>query len=237
MFEHDKYFYFIQIVPTTGTISFRNYTDDEGNTYQAFSSLGATFREHRPFWITFSARERTYRTSKEREVLVSKNGDTPKKMKLKDYLLNSPFTAESPNLRGEPLIKLFDEVKDAKTAIDRREHRLKAGNLALGLTVEETTQMAQLIGVFNDDKLVQKNRVLEYADQEPDEFINLYNSPDREARSLVRKGLASGVLKLKGKMVVWESTTLGADIDDAVSKLLQDKVLMTSVAKAVKKLK
>lgn len=237
MFDHSKFFYFIQIVPTTGTFGFRNYTDIEGNTYSAFQTLGATFNDHKPFWVTFSSRERTYRATKDREIMVSKNGDVPKKMKLKDYLLNSPFTADSQNLRGEPKIKLYDEVKDATTAVDRKTLRLQAGNIALSLSAQELAEMAQLIGVFADDLMVQKNRVLEFSDQEPEYFMELYNSGDREARSLIKKGLKSGVLKAKGKMITWEKETLGADEDDAVAKLQKDEALRKAVKKAVDKLK
>jgi hypothetical protein len=237
MFDHSKFNYFIQIVPTTGTFSFRNYTDIEGNTYSAFQTLGATFNDHKPFWVTFSSRERTYRASKDREILVSKNGDVPKKMKLKDYLMNSPFTAESPNLRGVAKIKLFDEAKDAKVGVDRRTLRIQAGNLALNLSQQELQEMAQLIGVFQDDMMVQKNRVLEFADQEPEAFMEIYNSGDREAKSLIKKGLSSGVLKKKGKMVVWENETLGADEEAAISRLMKEEPLKKAVTKAVNKLK
>lgn len=237
MFDHDKYFYFVQIVPTSGTFSFRNYTDNEGNTYSAFQTLGVTFNDHKAFWITFSARERTYRANKDREILVSKNGDVPKKMKLKDYLQNSPFTLDGPNLRGEAKIKLYDEVKDAQIGFDRKKQRIEAGNLALSLSPAECAQMAQLIGLFSDDQMVQKNRVLEFADQDPEYFMELYNSGDREVRSLIKKGLKAGVLKTKGKMVTWEKETLGADEDDAVARLQKQADLKNAVAKAVNKLK
>jgi hypothetical protein len=237
MFEHDKFFYFIQIVPSSGTFSFRNYTDNDGNTYSAFSTLGQTFNDHKPFWVTFSARERTYRAPKEREVLVSKNGDTPKKMKLKDYLLNTPFTAESPNLRGEPKIKLFDEIRDAKTGVDRRTRRIEAGNIALNLNPEQLAQMAQLIGVFSDDPMVQKNRVLEFADQDPEYFLELHGSGDRATRSLIKKGLSAGVLKKKGKMIMWDKEMVGPDEDEAVANLQKTPALAEAIKKAVDKLK
>lgn len=237
MFEHDKFFYFIQIVPTSGTFSFRNYTDNEGNTYSAFATLGQSFNDHKPFWVTFSARERTYRATKDREILVSKNGDTPKKMKLKDYLLNSPFTADSTNLRGEPKIKLFDEVKDARTGVDRRTRRIEAGNIALNLSPEQLAQMAQLIGVFSDDPMVQKNRVLEFADQDPEYFMELHGSGDREVRSLIKKGIAAGILKKKGKMVMWGKEMIGPDEDEATANLMKTPALAEAIRKDVTKLK
>lgn len=237
MFDHDKFFYFAQITPTSGSVGFRNYTDNEGNTYSAFATLGVTFNDHKPFWVNFSARERIYRAAKDREILVSKNGDVPKKMKLVDFLKNSPFTEGSPNLRGNATIKLMDEVKDAKIAVDRAKLRLDAGNLALGLSPDETTKMAQLIGYFGDDPMVQKRRVLEFSDQEPELFTQLYHGEDRDARSLVKKGLASKVLKLRGKMVVWDKMTLGPDEDSAIARLMKEPELRDAVAQAVKKMK
>jgi hypothetical protein len=237
MFDHKLFDYFIQIRPTQGTVSFRNYTDNEGNTYCAFQTLGQTFNDHKPFWITFSVRERTYRASKGREIFVSKNGDLPEKVRLVEYLANSPWTEGSPNLRGEPTIKRFDEVKDAKTGVDRRKRRLEAGNIALNLSAEQMTQMAQLIGVFSDDKTVQMNRVLEFADQDPETFMEFYGSADREAKALVKKGLKTGVLKTKGKMVMWDKDMVGADEAEAISNLMKDKEKFDAIKKNVQKFK
>lgn len=237
MFDHKAFDYFIQIRPTQGTVSFRNYTDIEGNTYCAFQTLGPTFNDHKPFWVTFSVRERTYRSSKGREIFVSKNGDFPEKMKLSDYLANSPWTEGSPNLKGEATIKKFDEVKDAKVGVDRRKRRLEAGNIALNLAPDQMAQMAQLIGVFSDDKNVQMNRVLEFADQDPEAFLEFYNSADREVKAVVKKGLKTGVLKNKGKMIMWDKDMVGADEADAVSNLLKDQTKLDAIKKNINKLK
>jgi hypothetical protein len=237
MFDHKIFDYFIQIRPTSGTVSFRNYTDIEGNTLSAFQTLGQTFNDHKPFWITFSVRERTYRAPKGRDIFVSINGDHPVKMKLADYLKNSPWTEGSKNLKGDATIKMFDEVKDAKTGVDRRKQRLEAGNIALNLSNDQLTQMAQLIGVFSDDKTVQLNRVLEFADQEPEAFLEFYNGADREAKALIKKGLKTGVLKEKGKMIMWDKEMIGADESEAISSLMKNEQLFKAVSTAVKKLK
>jgi hypothetical protein len=237
MFDHKVFDYFIQIHPTPGTVSFRNYTDIEGNTYSAFQTLGQTFNDHKPFWITFSVRERTYRASKGREIFVSRNGDIPERMKLADYLKNSPWTEGSPNLRGSATIKMFDEVKDAKTGVDRRKRRLEAGNIAVNLSPVQLTEMAQLIGVFSDDKTVQMNRVLEFADQEPETFLEFYNSADREAKAVIKKGLKTGVLKTKGKMVMWEKDMVGADEAEAIANLMKSPEKLEAIKLNIKRLK
>lgn len=238
MFNADNYIKFIQITPTSGTFSFRNYTDIEGNTIEAYQTFNNHNRgDSKPFWVTFSHRERTYRTTKERTVLVSKNGDAPQKMKLVDYLKNSPFTEDSPNLRGEPVLRLYDEEKDAKTAVDRTTLRMNAGNAALALTGQELIDVAAAIGSFSTSPTVLKSRVLEFADQEPELFMELVGDPTKEAKSLIRRGLKSGVLKTTGKIIRWEGTKIGADEEDAISTLMKDNEIMEGLKKAVKKLK
>lgn len=238
MFSADNFIKFIQITPTSGTFSFRNYTDREGNTIEAFQTFSNHNRsDSKPFWVTFSHRERTYRTTKERTVLVSKNGDAPTKMKLVDYLKNSPFTDESPNLRGEPVIRLYDEERDASIAVDRTVKRMEAGNKALELKDQELVDVAAAIGSFSTSPTVLKQRVLEFADQEPELFLEIVGDPTKEAKSLIRRGLKAGVLKTTGKIIRWEGTKIGADEEDAISTLMKDSEMLEGLRKAVKKLK
>jgi hypothetical protein len=238
MFTADNYIKFIQIIPTAGTFSFRNYTDKEGNTIEAYQTFSNHNRsDSKPFWVTFSHRERTYRTTKERTVLVSKNGDAPVKMKLVDYLKNSPFTDESPNLRGEPILRLYDEERDASIAVDRTTKRMEAGNLALSLSGQDLIDVAASIGAFSTSPTVLKSRVLEYADRDPESFLEAASDPTREAKSLIRRGLKSGVLKTTGRIIKWEGAKIGADEDDAISTLMKDAEMLDGLKKAVKKLK
>jgi hypothetical protein len=240
MFDHKQFDYFIQLIPTQGDWGFSNYPDLAGNTYQAYLNFNENnHQDSKRFYVKWSVRERTLRAPKDRDILVSINGDRPKKMKLKEFIANSPFTEGSKNLRGVPTIKLFDEVKDATTGIERKELRLKAGNAALEIRTnpERLAELARMIGCFRDEKDVQLNRVLEFADQDPEQFLKYVESPDTSVASLLKKGVDCGALKKKGKMIMWEKESLGADFDDAVSNLMKDKDKAKAVRHAVDKVK
>lgn len=232
MFNHENYFQFIQIKPTQGDQSFISYSDRDGNTYKGIASIDQHGNK-RPFVVTWSARNRIYRGVKTKKIMVEVNGKI-KEMPLYDYIKGYDRIENSPNLRGQPLIKELDEVKDAKLAISRKTLVAKAATTALGLEGQDLTDMAALIGVFKNDPDVQKFRVTEFADQDPEAFFELYNAPDFKVKALVRRAISAGVAKKKGRSIEWGGE-LHADEQDLVSALLKDEKRMKALESQTKK--
>ena len=55
------------------------------------------------------------------------------------------------------------------------------------------------------------------------------NSGDRALRALVRRAIAEGVFTTKGSMIFWESTTVGADEDAAIARLMSDPIMVSGL--------
>lgn len=232
MFNHTNYFQFIQIKPTEGDYSFISYTDHDGNTYKGIASIDQHGNK-RPFVVTWSARNRIYRGVKTKKIMVEVNGKI-KDMLLYDYIKGYDKIDKSPNLRGVALIKELDEVADAKLALSRKQNAAKAANAALALEGENLSDMAAMIGVFKNDPDVQKFRVTEFADQDPEKFFEIYDSPDFKAKALIRKATNSGVVKKKGRSFEWGGE-LHADEADFVSALLKDEKKLNALKKQAQK--
>lgn len=230
MFNHENYFQFIQITPTEGEQSFISYTNSNGDTLEAIASVDQN-GYRRPFVVTWSARNRIYRGQRNKKIMVVKNGEMAK-MPLYDYIKG--FVEIMTDRHGNPLFKELDEVKDAKLALSRKELVVKASNKALELKGAELEDMAALIGVFVQDPDVQKFRVVEFADQDPQMFLDILNSPDFKVKALVRKATKSGTALQKGKTVEWAGQ-LFADESDFISALLKDEKKLNALEKQVNK--
>lgn len=233
MFNHENYFQFIQIKPTQGDYSFLSYTDKEGNTLKGIASIDHNGNK-RPFVVTWSARNRIYRGVKTKKIMVEVNGKV-KEMLLYDYIKGYDRIENSPNQRGVALIKELDEVKDAKLAIDRKKLVAKAATTALGLDGQDLADMAAMIGVFKNDPDVQKFRVTEFADQNPEAFFEMFDAPDFKVKALVRRAISAGTAKKKGKSIECNGE-LHADEQDLVSALLKDEKKLMALTKQTAKL-
>ena len=236
MFDYSKYFYFYQVTPTAGEWSFLSYADKEGNTYKALASVNPDGSK-RPFEVKFSRRERIYRGSKTQKVWVEVNGEKPKQILLYDYIKNYPDCEGSKNYRGTTIFKEMDEVKDAKIGVDKKKRRLDAGNIVMNMKPEERAAFAPLIGVFTDNPDIHLHRLLEFADNDPEKFFEMYESPDKEVRSLVRKAVQGQILKTRSGTIIWDKDWVAADEDEAVQMLLKDGERLKSLKSMVKKLK
>jgi len=238
MFDHNLYeYYTILNRDIKGSKSFSSYTDIQGNTFKAINGYD-TKGVPRPFMITFGPGELTYRAGKKQEVTVLVNGD-PKKMKLTQYMDNASMCEGSPNNNGVSDFKRIDMEKDAQILVSAKRLKKQASDAAFALepNTKDLQEVSQLIGEFRDNKDIQLQAVIQSAEHNPKEFLEIVNSPDRQARALIRKGLNTGEITMKGKMVTWKGANLGPDEDDAVQSLLKDKDLLKAVEQAVKKLK
>lgn len=228
MFDYKKYDYYMLMKEIPGGWTFVGYSN-EGKTYKAVQSIDATGRI-RNFNVYFSDRERIYQAHKNQEVQVIIDNDItkPKKMKVSEYLENSPYLGV--------VFKKVDEAKDAKDVVSSKASRIRAEQTALDLVSqpERLQEIANLLGVFKDDIDQQHRAVLEFAGHHPEAFMKMISSADSSIKALVLKGIDSGTLRRTGKVISWEGELLGADVEDAVQTLVKDKVKLKALEKAVK---
>ena len=127
---------------------------------------------------------------------------------------------------------LFRELNtkaDAEVALKADRLRTEAQAKVLGLDDATLQEVAAILGHYGDADALMRVKVLEFAGKKPYEFNELMDSGDRALRALVRRGIAEGVLTQKGTMIFWESTTLGADEDAAISRLAGDPIMLSGL--------
>ena len=156
-----------------------------------------------------------------------------------DFLRGFPECGDSPNgsYRGEGKKRVqsnvwFQEInqqKDADIAIEAKGAKIKAENKALYLEGDELKDMAILFGEFRAEEGLQKHRVLEAAGADPENFMKLFNAPDRSAKVLLTRAMKAKLIKQKGSIYIWESVTIGTNYDSAIAKLMDDAVLANAI--------
>jgi hypothetical protein len=241
------YHYFVARNATNTSVSYTGYTDKaSGVLMQVFKGRKEKIDGERvdvPHRWKFDHAHRTIRVHKNDKSLlptVVYDDDGNEKtifIKSVDFLRNHPACKDSPNGSGSDMEWEFSELKeheDAVTAVDAKKTQLKALNAAMNLDKAELKEMAALYGMFDPDDAKQKHFLLEKAGAEPSEFLNLFESPERSAKALLKKAVSLGIVKTKGTLHVWEKETLGADEDLAISKLMSDKDYAEGLRNAVK---
>lgn len=236
LFDYKNFTYFtILNRDIRGSWGFTSYQDVDGNWYKAINGYD-TKNVPRAWNVNFSPTELLYRVGKKQKVMVLKNNEVTE-MLLADYVRNCSFCEGSKNFRGVAVFKEVDEEKDAGILIDAKRTRKLANDAAFELESKpkELAEIAQLIGEFRDQKDLQFAAVIQFADADPRTFLELAKSPDRKVRALIKKGLATGELKLKGKIITWKNEVLGSDEDEATQRLMKDADVLNAVELAIKK--
>lgn len=157
-----------------------------------------------------------------------------------DFLKNSPECEGSPNGTYLPdgtqsgvIYREMNTAKDAEVALEADQARIKAQASALELEPDVLSEIAAHIGVFasKEDKngLLMRVRVVDWAGKHPSDYWSVLNSGDRQARAVIRKAVSDGILNVKGTIISWEATVLGADENAAVAFLMNDPVIYSAL--------
>jgi len=224
-----------------GTHSMSTYVDYAG----AFGSPGATIRyvtsrddrgRDKGKYFTWSESHRRFVVREgERDI----NGITQY-----DFLRNAPECEGSPNGSYSPdgtqtniLYREMNTAKDAEVALEADQVRILAQANALSLELTVLAEVAAHIGIFasKDDpnNLQMKVRVVDWAGKHPADYWAVLNSGDREVRAVIRKAIAVSILSVKGTIIMWEETVIGADENAAVSKLMNDPAMFSALKEKI----
>lgn len=228
MYNPDNYVYFVSKRQYGSPYGFTTYTNLDGDLCMIVNKKDKN-GDPIPRKFNFGRRERTMRIPKNQKDIQGNS--------VVEFLRNHPECKGSVNNRGITLFEEVNEESSATQAINAKSARIEAEQKALSLEGEDLTDMCALIGQFSTKESILKHKILDYAGNEPDKFLEMFDAPDRKMRSLVRKGLSAGVLSQKGNMISWESTVIGADEDAAVTTLTKDKKLASALAEGIKRVK
>jgi hypothetical protein len=123
----------------------------------------------------------------------------------------------------------LNDAKDAETALQADEVRIRAQAEALELDNDTLAEVGALIGQYGDPDKLMRLKVVEFAGKKPSQFEKMLKSGDRGVRATVRRALADGVLKTKGSVIYWDETLIGADEDAAVAAFIREPDMYNAV--------
>jgi hypothetical protein len=218
-----KFTYFVLLNPNQSSFSFlAQFVDQEGDNHEIIQSKdqfgNKTYRRFK-----WTQQNRTIRIPNKQEKII-------------EFLRIHPLCEGSPNNEHGPFAyKELNDKKAADIALAAKKQRSKAESIALALNEEEIAEFAVLVGFGNTDPSLQAHAVAEYAGNNPDHFLELYEDPARAARALYGKAKRAGVLKNKGFMVFWENIHLGNGDEKAIQKIFEDEQLATALTEQLKK--
>lgn len=222
-FNADDFVYFVLINPRKAAYTTNGYVDSEGNDRYVVDKYNSDGTEKR-YRFKFSRGKRKIWFHKTKEEHIN-------------FLKNHPDCEGSPNSTGYPVFKMIDEESDAKLAIDYSLKRKEAEDLALSLKGSDLDEVAVLCGSSATSETKKKFHVLSFAENRPDEFVEMVSSPERMARATFKKALRMNVLKRKGFILMWGDQALGhgGDENNIIDKLLKDKKLLEALKEDVER--
>ena len=152
-----------------------------------------------------------------------------------NFIDNSPYEKNSPNLIGRPKIQKIDEHGNAKVAVETVRLKNKAENEALKLKNDKLRFIAAILGENSEDSELQLFKVVEYAGKNPKTFLeDILGDPNLEALGLLNIALSNQVVDTKGSVYLWKKQKLGLNQRDAVAYLMNNQDVMEGIKTELK---
>lgn len=160
-----------------------------------------------------------------------------------DFLANAPMCEGSKNgtYTGEGddrtqigvLFKLMNTDRDAEIAMKAARRKVEAESSAMNVDDETLIELAAHIGYFDNPGELMRHRVYQWAGKKPEDYFSVLKSGDRAVRAIIRKSLQEGIFTQKGEVIMWASTVIGSNENDAVGFLLREKDIMDALQEKV----
>jgi len=201
----------------TGTVTLRNYTDETGVVREFKDS---------------NDNPRVKKYTKALTVLNMENeNDRLEYLHLKDH----PIYIKG----SSPLLKIVDVVAEAEERTNNREAAIDAMIEARGLRGEKLVNFARVLGIntLNVLETVIKDRVYDYAERQPEEFLTAFKDPNRLFKEILHKGKVKGVFSHKNNVWKYRETLMGGNIDEAILWLNENEDLLPSIRKELSSVK
>lgn len=228
MNKFDDYVYFVLIKNSNASYGFTGYQDLASGQIK---TINFGKKDHRGVMIPHKFRfDRAHRTIRVHKNQIDMDGNN-----IADFLRDFPECEGSRNgyysegIQSNMWFKEINEGKDASLAVEAKMIKLKAETTAAGLEGIDLQQMAILCGTFDEDPTMQMHRVLEYSGADPTRFLDLYNGPERGAKSLLSRAVREGMITRRGAIFAWKNVTVGANEELAIAKLMADPALAAAI--------
>lgn len=219
-----QFTYFVSLYPNRSGFSIKGqFTDQEGNEWEIPQGVDKQGnKNYRRF--RWTQQNRTIRIPNKQQNVI-------------EFLRNHPMCEGSPNNPAGhgAAFKELNDKKAADVALQAKKIRSKAESIALSLSEEEITEFSILIGSGHSEPSLQAHAVAEYAGNNPEHFLEMYEDEARAARVLFNRAKNAGLIKNKGFMVFWENIHLGNGDENAIQKIFEDKQLAEALTQQLKK--
>lgn len=235
---------FALLNPKSGGFSFDSYNDEDYN--EIFYQTGVDRKSGAPIKKRISFKNRVEAFPEGKKVSSSfspkdENGKVISQMTLVDFIRNSPFCQAADEDR-KPIhrIKELDSKKAAQINNSREKDVFRAKSVVFNADDTVLANLAALFGYLGKDNEIQLDTCLKACETKPERVIEAAENDSTEYRAIVNKALELGLFVKRGTLIEYKPTkaakvlTIGLDEDEAVSKLMKDKPLYTSLVKRMK---
>lgn len=233
--SHGDYVVFQFTSPNNVSFGFKTYNNDKG---QITGFIEGKDKDGQPIY-------RRWKFDRDvRKISVHKEKTDLDGKKAIDFLRNSPNCKGSTNgtytLAGDQLDVYFEEVNESKAAakgLEFETFRIDAQNAALKVKGQDFIDLCAMIGVFDKDETIMRFSLVDYAKNKPQSFMDIYNDPVRQLKSLIRRAVKANIFTKEHTMLTWENQLIGVDEDDAVVKLKNNENLLKAIKANLEKVK
>ena len=134
-----------------------------------------------------------------------------------DFLVDHPLVNSSKWSRTDMLV---EEQTETNTILTQAE----AVNLASKLNIAETRDMAMLLKLnLNFDDTVLKAKLINQANQSPDNFLEAYHDQDRSHKIFIKKALEKGLIRYENNTFRYGGEAVGTNEQRVIEWLLDNK--------------
>jgi hypothetical protein len=145
---------------------------------------------------------------------------------------NSHFLEGSPNAKGRPAYYVRDKELDAQKYLAKRKVKRDATTIAEGLIGEQLIDMARNLGIGVEQNSVTtlQMAVIQKAEDKPEVFMEIWDSPTRKELTLLKKALSLGIIvhePLTG--ITYNSIPLGPNEPMAVMFLKENVTIYAAI--------
>lgn len=147
---------------------------------------------------------------------------------------NSPYIEGSPNQHGKSIYKVIDKERSAALEMDKRSMKNKASAIIETLKGDALIEMALNLGVnvdANRSIFMLTNEVYRMMEENPKQFLEIYNNPNREYVTIFNKAYAKGFIThdIVSNTFMYGGLPMGHNKESAVKYLVDN----TSTAVAI----
>lgn len=139
------------------------------------------------------------------------NGNNPLHQKIYQYLELSNYNESNPDRNANDYEALFyrvDAQKEAKVERSLRKLIVKAINMALEMDDSKAKEVAMALGIDGESTEEIRNALEDYAEENPEEFMEVTERASLEYESLIKEAIKKGIINnnINSQTFEWAET-------------------------------